>query len=197
MTSLEELDSDTLCLELDSGSDTLRLELDSESDTLCLDSDSDTLRLEADSGSDTLCLELGSDTLRLEFEPDTLRLELDSDSDVLCLEPDSEDSELRDSERSDMLSGCGDVSVELGGVLELLRRPEPPDLPFLEKNHRPEKVDPERFLEEDDIPLAISSASAMVRERELFSVLRLLVAAALVEEVRGERCWFLTLTVGR
>lgn len=74
---------------------------------------------------------------------------------------------------------------------------------FLEKNQRPEMPEPLRFFELE-MPRAISSASASVKERELFSggCLRLLpvlwpaeleeeeeeVVVCVVEEVvRGER----------
>lgn len=117
------------------------------------------------------------------------------DSDALFLVVLESDPELRESEESDAPSGCGELSLELGGVLELLRRREVLlDLLFFEKNHLPDKLELERFLELES-PRAISSASARVRERELFSVLRL-PPVALAEEVRGER-WFRMFTGGR
>lgn len=76
----------------------------------------------------------------------------------------------REEEESEMVpSGCGETSVELGGVLELVW----PgcegvlDFRFLEKNQRPENPLPDLFLPES--PRAISSASASVRDRELLS----------------------------
>ncbi len=103
------------------------------------------------------------------------------------LVPDS-DPELRDREEEDsdvdtlvavgggVASGPGDPS-ELGGVVDpLLRRRPLPDFPFPQlKNHRPDKPLPDLFFPEPEMFLDISSASARVRERELFSVRALLV----------------------
>lgn len=117
----------------------------------------------------------------------------------LFLEPDSrsEPRECEEDEESVMLSGWGELSLELGGVAELLCCAEPLlselDFLFLGKNSRPDKLFPARGFLELDTPLAISSASASDRERELFSAC---VPVELCVETRGE--WrFLTLTFGR
>ena len=117
-------------------------------------------------------------------------LEPDSDPELLEREEEEEDvrtlPEVVVAAVVGMTSGCGEPSVELGGVAELLPRLPRPllperDFPFPQlKNQRPERLLPARdFFPDPERPRSISSASARVRERELFSVRELLVVRLL------------------